>query len=213
MKLRITIILFILATSCSSLYSQNEYQSSLLVNRAVLRHFPGQELAKMQTQDSVKFNQIKYYFTQSFNVEIANCDSCEVDYNKLFNRDLFNITEFESLRQLNSNYTFLFKKNYQITLLSKQVTETQMDGLPTTSVLNLKIFEKFPEWIDTGNGQTDYKNYKRAIDKWSRKFPQNYREMTNNSALLKISISEFLALPQNKKNTVLSNNDGYLIID
>ncbi len=214
-NLRITVLTIFIGVILSTTtgFSQNAYDTPTL-NRAILKHFPGQELSDLQTQDPTKFNQIKYYFTNSFTVKRNDCDNCVVDYDEFFNYDLFNIVDVESTRKESANHTFLFKDGkYEITLYSYTAVVAAMNGLLPSEVLKLKVNRPFPEWIDTGNAQTDYANYKISVERWIRDFPDEYRVLTSTGNVLKVPVDEFLSFPANKKNAVLTNATGYIIID
>jgi len=92
-------------------------------NPVILSHYSVQELQQMKVQDSIKFNSIVYYYTESFVVEPIECEYCPE-----FNKDLFDISKFEHLRKKSIRYQKVFwKQGYKLTLLS---TNELKDKLP-----------------------------------------------------------------------------------
>jgi len=83
-------------------------------NPVILSHYPVQELQQIETQDSVKFNSIVYYYTQSFLIEAIVCDECPTtDINTV------DVSTFEYLRKRSERHSRdFYKYGYKITLLS-----------------------------------------------------------------------------------------------
>lgn len=83
-------------------------------NPVLLSHYSLQELQQMKLQDSVKFNSIVYYYTQSFIVEKIKCEECP-----FFDKELFDISKYEHLRKKNLRYQKVFwKQGFKLILLS-----------------------------------------------------------------------------------------------
>ncbi len=69
-------------------------------NPVILKHYSVSELQQIEASDSVKFNSIIYYYTQSFLLEKVDCPTCgEVDINK------FDVSKYEYLRRKSERYT------------------------------------------------------------------------------------------------------------
>jgi hypothetical protein len=211
------IILLTLLTGISVQFSvslaQGAYDTPYL-NRAVLRFFSGTELTDLESNSPDKFDKLKYYFTQSFTVELNNCPGCIVDYDQFFNQELFNIVQFEDLRKVQNTYSFPFKENkYQITLLSQEDINAVIGPINTTSVLTYLQYREFPQWIMTGDDVADYENYKIELEKWASDFPEEYRALTSSTDLLKIHFGDFVSLVDERKHKVFTHPGGYMIIE
>ncbi len=187
--------------------------TNMELNRAPLRYFSGVELEELANQDEIKSTQIKYYFTQSFDVNRIDCRGCEVEIETFYNIDLFNIVEFESLRLSQSEVDFTFKGKYKITLKSLEDVLVELGGIEPADVLKIKLSKPFPEWVSTGDDDGDFKLYKSSVDKWARDFPELFRTMTSSPDLLKISFSDFIVLIDNRKEELFTRPGGYIIID
>lgn len=72
------------------------------------------DLQNLKTQDSVKYNTIIYYYTNSFIIEKISCADCiDVDIT------LFDVSVYENLRLQNERYTRIVEKfGVKVTLLS-----------------------------------------------------------------------------------------------
>jgi hypothetical protein len=83
-------------------------------NPVILAHYPFEKLQNIQAIDSVKFNTIVYYYTQSFMVEKIDCFDCiQTDLST------FDISKYEYLRKRSERFTREFpKQGFKITLLS-----------------------------------------------------------------------------------------------
>ncbi|MBL7888340.1 MAG: hypothetical protein JNL24_02245 [Bacteroidia bacterium] len=84
-------------------------------NPVILKHYSVSELQQIEASDSVKFNSIIYYYTQSFIIEKVDCPTCEeeLDINK------FDISKYEYLRKKSERFTRHAEKyGVIITLLS-----------------------------------------------------------------------------------------------
>lgn len=83
-------------------------------NSVILNHYSVGELQSIQTNDSVKFNTIVYYYTQSFSVQKVDCPTCDdVDISKI------DISNYEYMRKKSERYVRHAEKyGFIITLLS-----------------------------------------------------------------------------------------------
>ena len=204
------LVILLVIFQFSAVFGQNAFDNPYL-NRSVLRHFTGDRLSEMELQDSTKFNQVKYYFTQSFIVQDITCHGCEMDYDVFFNSDLFDVSNFESLREDQTPYIFLFNNGqYEITLLPINEVEAQLGGLPVESVLQLRLLRPFPRWIEYGD---DYAIYSRDVELWAIDFPNEYRALTSSPKFLKIRLDEFNSLSQVRKDRLFYGSGGYMIIE
>lgn len=182
-------------------------------NRAILRHYPSATLIDLQQNDPSKLDLIMYYFNESYDVQLMDCAHCDIDYDVLLNQEMFNIVNFEHLRQPAEEVLISFKEDlYLITLHPTQAVQSNLGTVPITEILSLKA-NPLPQWVSTGDNELDYATYKRALTKWAMNNPEKYRELTNGNGLIKIQISEFLILPEDKQIALSSNAQGYIIID
>lgn len=187
--------------------------TNLEQNRAALLYFTGAELLEFASEAPTQSSYIKYYFTQSFDVVRINCEECTVDMEVFYNRDLFNIVEFESLRELQNSVMFNFKDKYQITLKPTNNVMEQIGGLVPSEVINIKFDRPFPQWASTGDNEIDFKSYKGMVKQWAMDFPEQYRTFTSSPELLKIRFSDFIILRESRKQELLTRPSGILIID
>ena len=208
--MRLLSIGFLLCTTFSFGQSTSNHQDDL--NRVIVRHFNPTHWEYIGNFAPDMYTAINYYFKESFEIEMSNCNECEVDYNTLFNRDLFDVYAYESQRLDDSDFTFDFKE-YRITLLPKNIVYPQLQGLLPTELVKYIAPRDFPMFELTNNDYAHFLEYTEKVDAWAKDFPEQYRAMTNSESLLKISIKEFSELPEEKKISFLSHSTGYLIIN
>lgn len=83
-------------------------------NKVIVSHYSVYQLEKIRTTDTLKFNTINYYYTQSFIFEPVDCVNC-----RPINPSDFDITQYEHLRKRSERYTRSFYKyGFKLTLLS-----------------------------------------------------------------------------------------------
>ncbi len=83
------------------------------LNYAIRLHYDSLELATMQQNDPVKFNSIRYYYTQSFGFEVTEC-LCTPP-----SADTFDISQYEYLRKRHVRVERYFEKyGFKLTLLA-----------------------------------------------------------------------------------------------
>jgi hypothetical protein len=111
--MRKCVFIFFLIVSVFSVKSQilnyNIEIDSIIMKNYGLAEYPN------IVQDSVKYNLLKYYHTESFIIEYLFCTDCvKIDYDK------FDILPFESLRQENTRYVRNYDKyGFKLTLLAR----------------------------------------------------------------------------------------------
>jgi hypothetical protein len=108
------ILLFIISNI--KLYSQEEIAKNPdpYTNPVILKHYSVAELQAIQASDSIKFNSIVYYYTQSFSIEKVDCPTCEN-----VNIAKFDISKYEYLRKKSERYVRHAEKyGFILTLLS-----------------------------------------------------------------------------------------------
>lgn len=104
-----TLIIFISIVffSIAKVNAQSDFDSRLL------NHYSPEDLTFLQANDSVKFNTISYYYTQSYFVEIVPCNQCVVT-----DTATFDIWIYESLRKQNERVVKIVKYGIKLTLLA-----------------------------------------------------------------------------------------------
>lgn len=203
-----TVFLFVLVSPLLSISQIDESE----LNRVITKHFGIEELTSIEENSPDIYHNILYYFKNSFDAQLVECDSCDIEENVLFNLNVFDVTNFESIREQESSKDFVYREKYQITLYSKEEVEAQL-GSTINDLINYVEPREFPNWISTGNDEEDYKNYKEKVYKWAEDFPMEYREMTNSSSLRKICISSFKSLSEERREYFFNQEGEYLIID
>jgi hypothetical protein len=82
-------------------------------NYAIRLHYDSLELATIAQNDSVKFNTIRYYYTQSYLFETTACQCTPPS------ADHFDISEYEYLRKRNVRVERYFEKyGFKLTLFA-----------------------------------------------------------------------------------------------
>lgn len=112
-KFFLSVSIFLCA--CLALNAQPS-ANNLLQNPVVRLHYDSLELAGMQQSDSVKYNAIRYYYTQSFLYEITGDCSCTPPA-----ASSFDVSHYEYLRKRDVRVERYFEKyGFKLTLLSIQ---------------------------------------------------------------------------------------------
>jgi len=108
------LLLFILSFGKINAQNNSEKDSNPFANPVILKHYSVSELQSIQSTDSIKFNSIVYYYTQSFTIEKVDCPTCEdVTISK------FDISKYEYLRKKSERYVRHAEKyGFILTLLS-----------------------------------------------------------------------------------------------
>lgn len=194
-------------------YSQTQSNLELKDNRALLRHHSRNEITEIQLKAPIEYQLLELYYTASFQVERIDCINCYVNFEELFNYDLFNIIEYEHLRKSNEYYSFIFKEKYRITLHSTSWLEASLNGYELSELLNFRPLREFPIWSDTGDDDLDYLNYSQARDEWILDFPEIYRTKTNAGSFKIIRFDEWKLMQPSKRDQLLNGTVEILIID
>lgn len=182
-------------------FALNPYQ-----NR-ILQKYYGPELQKIEQDSPAMFAERVHYFTASFEVTRIDCQSCYVSSDSLFNFLLFDVGKFEHLRAADTESTFTFNDLFQINLHSKALLENTQQTIYAAHPIELPIF------VSTGSLSDDYQVYKESLQAWQIEHPYRYKVAAANKTVRVISASEFLSLPQSKRNSLLNTNHTYLIIE
>ena len=207
------IFITFLVVSCSVL-AQNPVNDPYN-HRIIVREISTPVLKSMESNNPVKFEQIKYYYSQSFSAELIDCSSCPIDYFDLFNLNLFNVKDYEDQREELSSVSFEFNDKYTITLYSKKAVELAYSDIRTEieTALAASLNSSLPSYVITGDTISDYQNYKTALLQYQSDFPEDYQLLISRTGFLTISIEEFNPLPPNKKTAFINNAKGYVILD
>ena len=88
------VLFFILLHSGYSQTNQAAIKTGPLSNPLILSHYSVSELEQIRAIDSLKYNKIVYYYTQSFFIEKIPCTECvETDIST------FDINKYEKFRE------------------------------------------------------------------------------------------------------------------
>ncbi|MEX2483749.1 MAG: hypothetical protein WED10_04295 [Brumimicrobium sp.] len=208
--LLLLLILFF-QTKTASIFAQNVEFSD--VNRAIVKYFESKKLNAIASENPEIFEAIKFYFKESFEVEMIDCESCQIDFDEFFNFDLYDMYEHESKRLSEEVYSFDYKEKYRVTLLSESEIAASLEGKAPRELLTFIPSRPLPEWESTGNEDKDYETYKTKLRKWSLDFPEKYKELFTSGEVKIVSIDNFLAADASRQNSILNNSGGYIIKD
>lgn len=192
-------------------HAQNTPQHDLSLHRGALRYFSGVELKAMEIENPSHYAALQYYFTNSFTVETIGCENCPLDYDAFYNYHLFNVQEHEAQRLSEEAYTFVYRDQFLISLHPHTQVLGEM-GMPIDQVLK-KDLRPLPVYVETGNPDQDYAQYRLEMKRWIRDFPEEYRAITARSGVLHIPYLEFLSLSNDRKNDLNTRPNAYLLID
>lgn len=95
-------------------FAKNQHlRFSAFDNPVILKHYTVQELKNYQINDSLKFNTIVYYYSQSFSVEKMTCNECPD-----FNPETFDVSDYEYLRDKEKTINRgFYKYGFKLTLI------------------------------------------------------------------------------------------------
>jgi len=188
--------------------AQQVTAQELISNRIINRYFTAEFLGNIETNNPSLYNDLVYYFTESFTAQKVGCPTCPVDNFELFNTELFDIRRFEHERLPISTRTVSSRNGlYSIELHSQQSVLAALGGVDA----NQLIRKTFPTWNDSGDIEADQITYSNELKRWALLFPDVYEEVLSSPDLLIISLEEFLALPAARQYSVLNHPTGYLI--
>lgn len=85
-----------------------------VITPAILAHYSMDDLNTIKVHDSVKYQSILYYYTQSFIVEVVDCSDCvPADLNT------FDVSKYEAFRKKGERYVRVYDKyGFKLTLLA-----------------------------------------------------------------------------------------------
>lgn len=152
-------------------------------------------------------NELVYYYTASFEVEMINCNSCQVNLDSLFNYHLFDVSSFEYLRLPESIAEINYKDIYSIKLHSSNELNSARQLIYQAQPFELPIF------ISTGQLSDDYSAYKAELNTWRNEHPYRFKVAMNSSEITVVKESEFLLLAESRRQSLLLNSNTYLIIE
>jgi hypothetical protein len=111
--LMIFVELFIISSGFSQVATSSKLNDPFQ-NAVILSHYSTTDLAAIQVSDTVKFNTIEYYYTQSFLLETIACSNCIA-----FDASKFDVSTYERFRKKSERYTRAYDKyGFKLTLLS-----------------------------------------------------------------------------------------------
>ena len=212
MKGKLLILGLAFMTSATSFSQSPDPYNDMTQNRPLVRNITSEGLAILMENNPVEYEKTKYLYTRSFDVAISGCKGCEVDYRELFNDYLFDVTEFDVNRLADDKYTFEYKEHYVVSLQSKKELEAAYSEIEATHIE--ASIQGLPEIvINHGDIDSAFAIYSQELIQFMNEDLELYEQIYSSKYVIKISLDEFKSLPQERRDSVLNNEWGYLIID
>jgi len=185
--------------------------NDLLQNRPASKNLTPELIRELQENNPVEYLKKKHLYTRSFDVGLINCNNCEVDYFDLFNISLFDVDEFENNRLTYDSFEFDYKGKYQISLHSNKELLVAYNSIESSMASGRK--QGLPKLDLEKQSLIDaYEVYKNDLEIYRSNNPSNYDELLNNRYVIKISFSELENYSQERLDSVLNHEGGYLIV-
>jgi hypothetical protein len=178
-------------------------------NRVIQKHRTENQLKKIEESDPLRLQTLYAYFTNSFTFTVTTDE--EISLEKLMNIYHFDINEFEMSRLESMPSSFLYKDKFLITIKSKEELSILLNGYELNELLTSLPQRSFPSFINTGNNEQDFQNYKVKVWDWAKDFPEEYQEFTSSESVKHIRFSDYLQMSEGKRALVTQGN--YLLID
>ncbi|MFN3918364.1 MAG: hypothetical protein ACK4K0_11595 [Flavobacteriales bacterium] len=211
-SLRVVLLFFLAFFSICQVEAQGAFESPYL-NRAVLKKYTGAQLSDLENNHPEKFKQLQYYYTKSFRVEVNGCPLCIVDLDSLVNFYLFNIADYEHMRDAAYEVSVDLKyNNYTLVLTSGIDLENQLYTIKSVNQQNT-THKELPALIQTGNLVYDFEVYKQKLLTIKSNNPEGYVLLITSNSLIKCSFEEFSQMDSSKRDFILNHPEGYLITD
>lgn len=179
--------------------------------RVIHAHFLGHELQGIAQYEPERYEAIQFYFKSSYSVQMAECSECNVDMHEFHVRDKFDVTQFESQRQMDEPVEILFKEKYKIVLMSKNDLNTHIHSMDLNELISRTVHRPYPVWSLEGS-QLDFAEYVKLVKEWQRDFPDEFKAMYYSEGFVKLQYSEFQQLSEVEQNEILTNQSGYLLL-
>jgi hypothetical protein len=202
-KFYITIVGIIVLGVYSHSYAQELYG-----NRAVSRHYTAEELHHLEANDSARFLFLKYYYLYSYKLEPIVCANC-----RPFSADLFDINDYNQLRQYNTQVTVVDSANgFKIILLSQLeldlLIKNHGHGMHREYAIDSELTElpaDFPLYVNTGNPVSDVHTYLQLTKSWFENHPDKKDQiMRSINHIHFIKASDFLKLSADEQQSIIS---------
>lgn len=202
------LLLLLLAVYCiQPFWSQTPY-ATIASNRIVQVYHNPTELAKIVHLDENRVQALWNYLSASFTFTSAENLSLE----ELMNSSHFDVYAFESQRAETQPVDILFKGSVNITLKSRQETESLLLGYNLADLLFAIPVSPFPLWVSATYSDVDFQEYKETIWKWAADYPQEYLAHTSDPDILHIRFADWQYLVPARKNPLLASGQ-YIIVD
>lgn len=192
----------------SVISAQTNY-TTIASNRMVQKHHPPSRIAKIAQIDPVRLQVLWNYFSSSFTF---STNETGLTVKELLNIQHFDVSEYEHLRQTNSNVQFIYRNSIQITLKSGNELNNLLQGYNLQELLNDLPPRPFPEWTSVNFTDSDFQNYKEQVWDWAKDYPAAYLQMTSDTNRLHIPFNEWKDLESTRRTQILNEMD-YLIVD
>lgn len=148
-----------------------------------------------------------HYFNHSFEVKLKDCPNCEVNYDKLINIDLFNVSEFEQLRKENERSEFIFK-TYIVSLHSKNEVENYLGE----SIANFNAgsnYVTFPEFDFEDMSTQKLEHYRRLCRFYIQNYKASYKARIHTPNYRFILVEEIQHLSQEEIADLIENPSSF----
>ncbi len=184
--------------------------SDIAANRIVQKYHDFSHLTKIHESDQARLHYFWNYLSASYTFQGSSDVSMTLD--QLMNVLHFDVYEFEKLRLDNESYTFHYKNQVSITLLSKNSMQFVLGGYTINELLFELPARALPMWTATQFTNADFENYKEQLWDWAKDFPELYLELTSDTSIPHVRFNELANWPMERKTAFLSNSI-YFIID
>ncbi|WP_300665213.1 hypothetical protein [Fluviicola sp.] len=196
-----------LGISCA-VFAQTSY-STIASNRIIQKHHLPQRIAKIAQIDPTRLQVLWNYFTASYT--FSNNET-GISVQELLNIHHFDVSEYESLRQTDSEVQFVFRGSIQITLKSGNELNNLLQGYELNALISELPARPFPQWTSSNFTESDFQSYKEQVWDWAKDYPEAYLQLTSNTNRLHIRFDEWKNLPDPRRAVILEEME-YLITD
>jgi hypothetical protein len=196
------IILLLCCCVSSITFSQNSIDS-VNFNRAIHKSWGGDKIRFFAQQNPEYIKKGLYYFNHSFEVNLKDCPTCDVDLYNLINLELFNVSEFEANRKADERFQFTYK-DYVISLHSKQELENYL-GESIPSFTSGSSYTTFPEFDFEDMSAQKLEQYSSSCSFYIQNYKTNYRERILAPNYRFILLEEIKDLSQEEIDSLVEN--------
>lgn len=190
-------------------FAQTSY-SAIASNRMIQKHHVPERIQKIAQIDPQRLQVLWNYFSNSFSF---NSEETGLTVQNLLNIQHFDITEFEHLRQAESEVQFIYRGSILITLKSGAELNNLLQGYELNALVNELPARDFPQWVTGADlSENNFQNYKEQVWDWAKDYPAAYLQLTADLNRIHIRFDDLKALDETRRTSLL-NGSNYLIID